>query len=152
MNEIDIFILDQIEHAGIKGMKWGVRRERRIERLARGGVKGGSAISRVRAAGRIGPVDFVRGRGVRGGSARKAVRVQGQLDRFKRGEASAVDIIKRYGSTHARDLVPVREKNVGKKTRVRGDIVGAAGVVLIGASIAARMLANKQVGRALVAR
>ena len=142
MNEVDKLLLDNFDvlHSGIRGMKWGVRRQRRVQALTRGGTKGGPIVSRVRAAGNIGPVDFVRGRGIRGGAARKAVRVGAQLKRFDKGQATAVDIVKRFGSTRVHDLIPVRGSKAKLKTTARRDIVPAAIVVAGGALFAARLL------------
>lgn len=144
-----MFVDEQVylDHAGVKGMKWGVRRQRRVEALQRGGTRlkeGGKIASRVRAAGSIGPVDFVRGRGVRGGAARKAVRVQGQLDRKAAGKATVMDNIKRYGSTRLADLIPMREAKINVKRTARRDIVPAALVVAGGALYVSRIIANSK--------
>lgn len=122
-----------LEHFGVKGMKWGVRRQRRVERLARAGQKNSPYATRTRASQNLGPVDLIRGRGVRGGAARKAVRVQGQLDRYNRGKATTMDKIKRFGSTRLLDLVPVKEKNINKPTTVAGDkaFLAASGALLV---------------------
>ena len=122
-----------LDHHGIKGMKWGVRRERRQAALVRAGTKGGPVSSRIRGAtGRLGVVDLVRGRGIRGGLERKSKRVGAQLERHKAGKSTAMDLIKRYGSTRITDLVPVRSKNANKKTTSRSDtvMVTAAGALI----------------------
>lgn len=120
---------DFLEHVGVKGMKWGVRRERRNQARFRAGQKGGPKVSKVRALGSVNLYDIARGRGITGGAQRKALRVQGQLDRFDAGQATTMDVIKRYGSTRVSDLVPVREKNVGKRTTVSADKVVVAAAV-----------------------
>lgn len=134
MNEADKFFDDfMLEHAGVPGMKWGVRRERRQQALERAGTKGGYKSSRVRGAtGRLGPVDLIRGRGIRKGLARKAVRVRGQLDRKAAGKATAMDLVKRYGSTRITDFVPVRSSAAGKRTSHKSDavMVTAAGALI----------------------
>jgi hypothetical protein len=137
--DIDAFFL---EHYGMRGMKWGVRRQRRQQALVRAGTKGGYKSSRVRGAlGRLGPVDLIRGRGVRKGLARKAVRVGGQLERHKAGKATGMDLLKRYGSTRITDLVPVRTSRAGKQTTHKADIavVTAAGAVIAGKIIASQL-------------
>jgi hypothetical protein len=124
---------DILEHHGVKGQQWGVRRARRTERLARAGAKDSSAITRVRALGRLGPVDLVRGRGIRGGAQRKTTREASRAQRIKTGNATVKDQIIRLGSTRMQDVIPVKTKNVGKKTFMDNDklIVGAAGALVV---------------------
>lgn len=134
-----------LEHYGIKGMRWGVRRERRQQGLERAGIKGGPKISKVRAVARVGPVDLVKGRGITGGAARKAARVRGQMNRWDRGEATTLDTIKRIGSTRVQDLLPGTQKMLDKKTTVRADyaVVAATGAYFVG-----RMVLNQAVKKA----
>lgn len=120
-------------------MKWGVRRERRLQAIERGARRGGPKISKIRTAagplvglgGHLGPIDLIKGRGVTGGLQRKAKRLRGQLTRHEQGKSTAMDILKRYAFVRPQDLVPVRTKNVGKKTSVKSDyvIATAAGTV-----------------------
>ena len=150
MNEVDELLLEHFDvvlHSGVPGMKWGVRRERRQQALERAGTKGGPISSRIRGAtGRLGPVDFIRGRGIQKGLQRKAVRVRGQLDRKAAGKSTAMDLVKRFGSTRITDLVPVRASQAGKKTSHKSDIVM---VTAAGALIAHQILktGGKTVGR-----
>jgi hypothetical protein len=156
VNEVDELLLEHfhlnvedLEHAGVKGMKWGVRRERRNQALARSGQRirgggGGHVSSRLRSTARIGPVDFVRGRGLRGASERKAVRVGAQLERRKKGQSTTLDLVKRFGSTRITDLVPVRDTNANKKTSHKSDI---AIVTAAGALIALRILSKSAARR-----
>lgn len=143
MNEEDFIDQLLLEHAGIKGMKWGVRRERRRQAYVRGGVKvkeGGSRAAKIRTAAKLGPIDLIRGRGIVGGAQRKSKRWGAQLERFDKGQATALDLVKRYGSMHARDLIPVREKNVGLKRGRKADI---AVVTAAGALFAAGIIGNR---------
>lgn len=126
-----------LQHFGVSGMKWGVRRSRRQQALERGAVKGGYKSSRVRAVARLGPVDIIRGRGIRGGAERKSARVGAQLERHAQGKSTALDLVKRYGSTRASDLVPVRASKANKMTTHKADI---AAVAALGALYAARII------------
>lgn len=142
-----------LEHFGVKGMKWGVRRERRVQALERAAKKGGPVISKVRAfpiwgPGAIGPIDFAVGRGIRGGSARKARRIRGQLKRRNQGKSTALDIIKRYGSTRVLDLIPVRTKNIKKKTGKGADyaVVAAAGAAFVAGHLIRRAARKRALG------
>ena len=133
-----------LEHYGVRGMQWGVRRTRRTQRLARAAAADSSAASRARAVGigglgvvrlrgRVGPIDLVKGGGIRGGAARKVDRVLAREQRIKTGKATTSDILMRVGSTRVTDIVPVRDKNTGKKTFMDNDkaIVAAAGAVFV---------------------
>lgn len=128
-----------IEHFGVAGMRWGVRRERRIQALRRAGKKGAPGISKVRSAGHLGPIDFLRGGGITGGSRRKAVRLANRASRVRQGKATTLDHLKNFGTAHVSDLIPVREKNRNKKTTVRADYVAVA---VVGAVITGKLLAR----------
>lgn len=141
-DDVEDFLL-YLEHAGVKGMKWGVRRERRRQTYVRGAVKvkeGGSRAAKVRTAVKLGPVDFIRGRGIVGGAKRKSARWGKQLERFDKGEATKTDLLKRYGLVHVTDLVPVKTKNVGKVRSTKADI---AVVTAVGALAASYIIAGK---------
>lgn len=129
-----------IEHHGVAGMKWGVRRTRRLQALQRAGTKGGPKISKVRALANVGPVDLIKGRGITGGAHRKAVRIKGQLGRHKAGKATTVDLVKRYGSTRVSDLIPTTKSRQHLQTTAKRDAVIVAGA---GALFAARLIAKR---------
>jgi hypothetical protein len=134
---------DFLAHAGVKGMKWGIRRKRRLEVLERASKKGGPVISKVRAASNLGPIDLVKGRGITGGAKRKFARLAKRNTSIRNGQASVSDKLKYYGSTRFSDLIPVKGKNVNKKSSVKRDyvVVGAAGAVF-----AANLIARSRRG------
>lgn len=136
-------IIDEEEylaHYGIPGMKWGVRRERRIQSLDRAIRGEGGVATKARALSKLTPVDLVKGRGIRGGSQRKAARNRARNARVQAGQGRLRDNAVYYGSTRVSDLIPVRSKNVNKKTTVSGDKVAVAAV---GAFFIASLLAGK---------
>lgn len=136
-----------LAHYGVKGMQWGVRRDRRAARLASLGTGDGGVASKARSIRDYGIVDTVRGRGLRGGARIRGNRQLARNQRVKNGEASVRDKIAYYGGTRAVDLIPVRTKNATKTTtegRTQGRssrneklLVGAAGAYFVG-----KMLVN----------
>ena len=99
---------DVLEHFGVKGMKWGVRRDRRAARLARVGRGEGGIRDKTRALANVNAVDLVRGRGLRGAAARRSERQIDRNRRVREGEASARDLLTYFGSTRITDLIPSR--------------------------------------------
>jgi len=151
--EIDEKVDAFLEHYGVRGMQWGVRRTRRTQRLARAAAADSSVSSRARAVGigglgvvrvrgRVGPIDLVKGGGIRGGATRKVGREVAREARIKAGKAKTSDILVRVGSTRVTDIVPVRTKNTGKKTIMDNDkaIVAAAGAVFVAQYLGRRAL------------
>lgn len=114
---------DFLVHFGVMGMRWGVRRDRRNRRLAEAGVKGGSKAAKIRALvtgkrfiGQLGPVDLIRGRGVTGAAARKSKRISDRTALIKSGKSHIWSKIAHYSGTRITDFIPVKEKNIYKKT------------------------------------
>ena len=146
-------VYDFLEHYGVRGMQWGVRRNRRTSRLSTAAKSNSSVASRVRALGlgltgvrgRVGPVDLIKGGGIRGGAKRKVARERAREKRRVAGQASVKDTLIRVGSTRVSDLVPVRDKNVKNKSILDNDkaVVAAGGALFV-----AGLLARSAVRRA----
>lgn len=86
------------EHAGVKGMKWGVRKQKRLDRLNR--VAAGQGNRRDRANVRLTEIsskNYVKNKGLEGAARSKASRMSARRDRILRGEATAKDLIAHYG-------------------------------------------------------
>jgi hypothetical protein len=127
-------VSDFLEHHGVKGMKWGVRRNRRNEQLfKRASEKGASLATKVRAGSRTGLIDLARGKGFRGAANIKYNRMTARTERMKAGQATVRDRIVHIGSTRVGDIVPVKAANANKKTTSRSDkaLVAAAGAVMV---------------------
>ncbi len=127
--EIDNFFA----HHGVRGQKWGIRRQRRIDLLKRAGKKG-NALAKTRAivgfGPHLGPIDFVKGRGLTGGFKRKAARMQARENRIKSGKATVGDQLHRFGGARLTDVIPVRKKNVHNRKvgTAKRDALAIAGV------------------------
>ncbi len=102
-------IIDEeyLEHFGKKGMKWGVRRQRRLDQMNRVAKGKGSRGDKVREALSISTSDLAKGRGLRGGVAVKAARVTARRDRIRSGKATAGDVLAHVGTTRLIDLGPL---------------------------------------------
>lgn len=144
-----------LEHFGVRGMKWGVRRQRREARLrdvatGRSGASGKATAFTGYIGGptlpRLGPVDLIKGRGIEGAAHRKSIREARRSKRFKTGKARVGDYIVRYGLLRPSDLVPVRTKNIGKKTIVdnRKVALAASGALIVTAMLGRRAAAAAQ--------
>jgi len=106
-DEID----EVLAHFGVKGMKWGVRRDNRANLLVKVGKKrGDDGFDRFRAgldlAGH--PIDLIKGRGLRGGSLRRGERLLARNKRVREGNASIKDFLLYYGGTKTIDFLPTR--------------------------------------------
>jgi hypothetical protein len=88
---------DFIEHFGKKGMKWGVRNQRRLD-IARRVSKGtGSMSDSIRSFGRQSVISLIRGKGLRGAAARDVLKLQAAKARIKTGKATTRDLINKRG-------------------------------------------------------
>jgi hypothetical protein len=104
--------IEFLEHYGVKGMKWGVRRRGRIDRTVRVGKGEGSKLDKVRVHGMFNPVDLVKtGGSFRESAARKGKRMANRNNRIARGKASVVDYLITSGTARMTDILPsVRRK------------------------------------------
>lgn len=126
--------LDFLEHVGVKGMKWGVRRNRRAELFKKRASGKANLTEKAYVQTHLGVVDRVKGGGTAGGAARKGARLQGRNDRVQNGKASVADYLLYYGTTKNKDIIPVRSKNAKTTDRNKRALSAAtaAGVLFAG--------------------
>lgn len=120
---------EYLEHYGVKGMKWGVRRNRRAESLARVGRGEGTKGEKLKALGSVSVVDLVAGKGIKGAAKRRS---DAQLERNKRvqsGKANIRDKMSYYGGTRIQDLAPSKTTTSSSKARKPGLSKGEKAIV-----------------------
>jgi hypothetical protein len=87
-----------LAHFGVKGMRWGVRRENRINRLERVGSGKGSTLDNIRvASGELSSKSMRRHGGVAGAAANKAANMRAVDARVASGRGTARDFVSRHG-------------------------------------------------------
>jgi hypothetical protein len=121
-DEIDEFL----EHFGVKGMKWGVRRDNRANNFKKVGKTNNATTSaKLRAYTHLGPIDFIKGGGLKGGAARKGDRLLDRNKRIRNGEAGAMDMLKYWGGTKYQDIIPTKKSRTNTKAALGASIAGA---------------------------
>lgn len=101
---------DVLEHFGVSGMKWGVRRAKRDAVISRVASGKGSALDKARTLARASGHDLVRGRGLQGAAQRKDARNQARAERMRRGESTVRDILVRIGTARFSDIIPASDR------------------------------------------
>ncbi len=88
---------DIIEHHGVKGQKWGVRRELRTAALERVGAGQGSTRDKLTAVNNSSGLSLARNHGLQGSAANAAANRRAVDARVARGEGSVNDFLKQHG-------------------------------------------------------
>lgn len=89
---------EEIKHFGVKGMRWGVRRDNRIARLERVGSGHGSRSDKVRVAlGEVSTKSVSTHGSVAGAARNKAANMRARDARAAKGTATLMDVIARHG-------------------------------------------------------
>ena len=124
-SQIDEYFL---EHFGVAGMKWGVRRNRRANTLAKVGRGEGTKGEKLRAYSQLSPLDIAKGRGLRGGARVRGNRQLQRNARVKAGEGSVRDKLAFVGGSRYQDIFPTGKSAGNTKAAVGASI---AGVLLV---------------------
>lgn len=108
---------DELAHYGVEGMKWGVRKahtgqlEKPIARLNRVAEGKGSLYDKARVASDSSALRLVTSKGLKGEAARRAAKLEAHRDRLATGHATAMDILKAYGSVSIVSLARAAKKS-----------------------------------------
>lgn len=90
--------LEELAHYGVKGMKWGVRRENRLNRARR--VASGTASRREKFAFSLTDTSkssVKRNKDLKGAAASRVRELEARKARIQKGEARVKDLIALYG-------------------------------------------------------
>lgn len=139
---IDQEVEDILEHFGVRGQKWGVRRERRANLLVKVGEGKATRIEKIRAGATTSALDLYRGKGFKGGAAIRGARTISRNARVKSGESSVRDKLVYYGGTKYQDVVPTKKGAHNTKAAVGATIAGVM-LVGIGKTVVKNLLKNK---------
>jgi hypothetical protein len=112
-----------LDHHGVKGMHWGIRKRLRIERTAGVGRGQKGFIKKTRVYSHTNPIDFIRTGSLRKSAARKARRMSRRNERLAtKGEAKVRDYLAEAGTARLTDILPsVRQKtySADQKSKLR---------------------------------
>jgi hypothetical protein len=116
---------DVLEHHGVKGMKWGVRRENRLALARRVASGNSSGFERTRfALGQVSAVSVSNAGGdIRKAAAGKANELEARKARIQRGEGTVKDLIALHGGDKVVDLSSKYQSATGARDiRRRSDL------------------------------
>lgn len=98
-----------LAHFGVKGMKWGVRREKHLNSIKRTAEGYGSFKDKFVAVNSVSAIDLVRGKGFQGALRMKISELEDRKARTAEGKRIAGDLLS--------DLGLVGYANLGKKRK-----------------------------------
>jgi hypothetical protein len=90
--------LDELAHVGVKGMKWGKHRQRRLDRVTRVASGKGSVIDKARVFGtEVSAASAKRNKGFQGAVASRQRELEGRKKRIESGQATVKDFLALHG-------------------------------------------------------
>lgn len=90
--------LEELAHVGVKGMKWGKRRQRRLDRVARVASGTGSVSDKVRVFGtEVSAASSSRNGGFKGAVASRQRELEGRKKRIEAGQGTVKDLLALHG-------------------------------------------------------
>lgn len=94
-NDVDEFL----EHFGKKGMKWGVRKEARLETTRRVAEGKGSIVDKYKVLNRNSALSVARNHGLKGAAAKQVQDMEALKSRVLAGKATTMDLLNTFGGT-----------------------------------------------------
>jgi len=89
---------EYIEHYGVLGMKWGVRRENRLKRAKRVASGEAGTLAKTKfALTDTSTSSIIRNKGVKGAAASRARELEARKQRIQEGEAKVSDLLALHG-------------------------------------------------------
>lgn len=89
---------EALAHFGVKGMKWGVRRQSRLDRVSRVANGTASKLDKARVAYTdVSVASLTRNKGLRGAAASRQRELEGRKQRILKGEATTKDLLALHG-------------------------------------------------------
>ena len=95
-----------LSHYGVKGMRWGVRRQRKLDSLKRVAEGTGSLNDKIGALNNVSLYKLAKHKGFRKAVGAEVKRQEEMKARLEAGEAKASDILRMIGTTRLIDLKP----------------------------------------------
>lgn len=102
-DEVDDFL----EHHGVKGMKWGARRQRSLDRIERVANSTASTRDKLHALTQVPTLNIVKGKGLSGGAKITAEKRKARRDRIQSGQGTVKDLLVQLGTVRIADLGPL---------------------------------------------
>lgn len=93
-----------IEHHGIKGMKWGVHKQKQLDRANRVAAGKGSTLDKLRVYGNVSLFDLIKTRKAKSVAAGQAAMLHNQKKRILSGNATNWDKLDRALNTPMHQL------------------------------------------------